>query len=233
MVGPCFVNMGAKSIKLSDIKVAGYENSDYYMWEEMAAPMVIVQRRASSGQPYAQYSWSDEFDGETWTGGFWYKDMGEEEDPVLNPGDALWAQTPDLEDCEAFTFVVAGEVVKGSIAFTLNAGGKISVCNPTPVNIMLGDVEIHGYEDSDYYMWEEMAAPMVIVQALMPSGQPYAQYSWSDEFDGETWTGGFWYKDLGEDDADSFEMKSGAGLWAQSPDLEDCEAFIMTFPAAL
>ena len=233
MVGPCFVNTGSTTIKLSDIEVTGYENSDYYMWTDMAAPVVVVQRRASNGQPYAQYSWSAEFDGENWLDGSWVKDIGDDNDPVLKPGDALWVQTPDLEDCTAFNFKVSGEVMKGSIGFELNAGGKISVCNPSPVACKLSDVEVQGYQNSDYYMWTDMAAPVVVIQKLLSNGQPERQYSWSAEFDGENWLDGSWVKDIGDVSAADWSLAPGEGMWVQCPDLEDCEKFTMVFPAAL
>ena len=233
MVGPCFVNVGDTTIRLSDIKVTGYENSSYYLEEEYAAPSVVVQRRLSTGQPYAQYSWYDESDGESWLGGSWVKALGEEDDPVLVPGDALWVQTPSLEDCEAFTFQVAGQVVSGAIAFPLNDGGKISACNPTPVTIKLSQVEVQGYENSTYYLEEEYAAPSVVIQQLLSTGQPYAQYSWYDESDGESWLGGSWVKAMGEYEPEELELKAGDGFWVQTPDLEDCEQFTLVFPSAL
>ena len=107
MVGPCFVNTGSTTIKLSDIEVTGYENSDYYMWTDMAAPVVVIQKLLSNGQPERQYSWSAEFDGENWLDGSWVKDIGDVSaaDWSLAPGEGMWVQCPDLEDCEKFTMV--------------------------------------------------------------------------------------------------------------------------------
>ena len=233
MVGPVFVNTGKDTIKLSDIKVTGYEESSYYQWTQWSAPVVVVQRRLSSGAPYAQYAWSSEFDGEAFSEGYWGKEFGEDDDPELKPGDALWVDTPDLEDCDEFSFVVAGEVIKGAVAFELNAGGKISAANPVPVACTLADVEFHGYEDSSYYQWTQWSAPVVVIQKLMSNGAPEMQFAYSSEFDGEAFSDGYWGKEFGEYDADKWTLNPGEGFWVDCPDLEDAEAFYLVFPQAL
>ena len=233
MVGPCFVNVTGKTIKLSDIKVTGYEDNEYYMWTQWSAPVVVVQRRETSGLPYAQYAWSSEFDGEAFSEGYWGKEFGDEDDPELKPGDALWVDTPDLEGSDEFSFVVSGEVVKGAVAFELNAGGKISVANPVPTPCTLADVEFHGYEDNEYYKWTQWSAPIVVIQKLMTSGLPEMQFAYSSEFDGESFSEGVWGKEIGDYEADEWVLKPGEGFWVDCPDLEGSDSFYLVFPEAL
>lgn len=165
MVGACFVTVGGETVKLSELKVAGYEKSEYYLTEELSFT-ASFQRRASNGMPYATYAWTDSTDDmENWNGGKWInlatgEDVTTENDVILKPGDGLWFSTPDLQDCTGFSLTTAGAVLKGSQAFELNAGGKIGVANMMPTSVKLSEIEVQGYEDSEYYLTEELSFTM-------------------------------------------------------------------------
>ena len=110
MVGACFVTVGGTKVKLSELKVTGYEKSDFYLGEMGFA--ASFQRRASNGMPYARYMWADEsLDMENWEGGKWVDldsglDITTENDVAIAAGEGFWATAPDLQDCTRFTFVV-------------------------------------------------------------------------------------------------------------------------------
>ena len=239
MVGACFVTVGGTKVKLSELKVTGYEKSDYYLGEMAFA--ASFQRRASNGMPYATYMWADEsLDMENWEGGKWVdtdtgNDITTENDVLLNPGDGLWFTTPDLQDCTAFSLTSAGAVLVGDQAFELNAGGKIGVANMLPAPTTLSKIEIQGYEDSEYYLGE-MAFAMSM-QSLMSNGMPQATYMWADEsLDMENWEGGKWVDtDTGSDITtdNDVTIAAGEGFWATAPDLQDCTSFTFVIPKVL
>ena len=178
MVGATFTTVGTTSVKLSELKVTGYENNEYYLGE--MAFTASFQLRSSNGMPYATYMWSDESsDMETWDGGKWTNaitgdEITSENDVVLEPGKGLWFSAPELQGSTAFTLTTAGEVLKGDQGVELNAGGYVGICNLMPANVKLSQVEVHGYEDNEYYLGE-MAFAMSM-QSLLPSGMPQATY---------------------------------------------------------
>ena len=241
MVGACFVSVGGKSVKLSELKVTGYEKSVYYLTEELGFTATF-QRRASNGMPYATYGWTDSTDDmATWNGGKWInvvtgEDITAENDVEFNPGDGLWFSTPDLQDCTGFSLTTSGTVLKGDQAFELNAGGKIGVANMMPVPVKLSEIEIHGYENSTYYLTEELGFTMTM-QSLKSNGMPQATYGWADSTeDMANWNGGKWINvTTGEDITSEKDVTvaAGEGFWASCPDLQDCEKFTFVVPQAL
>lgn len=241
MVGACFVSVGGKSVKLSELKVTGYEKSEYYLTGELSFT-ASFQRRASNGMPYATYAWTDSTeDMAHWSGGKWINTDTMEEitsanDVTLKPGDGLWFSTPDLQDCAGFSLTTAGTVLKGDQAFELNAGGKIGVANMMPVPVKLSEVEIHGYEDSAYYLTGELSFTMSM-QSLKSNGMPQATYAWTDSTeDMANWNGGKWINTDTMEDVTSEKdvtIAAGEGFWASCPDLQDCEKFTFVVPQAL
>lgn len=241
MVGACFVSVKDGTVKLSELKVVGYEKSQYYLTEELGFS-ASFQRRASNGMPYATYAWTDSTDDmETWNGGKWInlattQEITSENDVTLNPGDGLWFTTPDLRDCTAFSLVSKGAVLTGSQAFELNAGGKIAVVNMMPAAIKLSQVEIQGYENSEYYLTEELGFTMSM-QSLMSNGMPKATYAWTDSTDDmATWNGGKWINlSTGADITTESDVtvEAGEGFWATCPDLHDCQKILFVVPQVL
>ena len=241
MIGPCFVTVGANTVKLSELKVTGYEGSEYYLTEELGFS-ASFQRRASNGMPYATYVWTDSTDDmETWNGGKWLDASTMEEvtalnDVILKPGDGLWFTTPDLHDCTGFSLTTSGAVLKGSQAFELNAGGKIGVANMMPASVKLSEIEIQGYEDSEYYLTEELGFSMSM-QSLKSNGMPLVTYVWTDSTDDmETWDGGKWLNASTMEEITSendVTVAAGEGFWATCPDLHDCEKFTFVVPGVL
>ena len=241
MVGACFVNVNNSTVKLSELKVTGYEKSEYYLMEELSFT-ASFQRRASNGMPYATYAWTDTTDDmENWNGGKWINldtgaDVTAENDVILKPGDGLWFATPDLKDCTAFSLTSAGQVLKGDQGFELNAGGKIGVVNMMPASVKLSEVEIQGYENSEYYLMEELSFTMSM-QSLKSNGMPEATYAWTDTTDDmENWNGGKWINlDTGADVTaeNDVTIAPGEGFWASCPDLKDCAAFKFVVPKVL
>ena len=241
MVGACFATVGGATVKLSELKVTGYEKSDYYLTEELGFT-ASFQRRASNGMPYATYVWTDTTDDmETWNGGKWIdadtmEDITSEDDVILKPGDGLWFTTPDLHDCTGFSLTTAGAVLKGSQAFELNAGGKIGVVNMMPTSVKLSEIEIQGYEESEYYLTEELGFTMSM-QSLMSNGMPQATYVWTDSTDDmETWNGGKWINaDTMEDitSENDVTVAAGEGFWATCPDLQGSKKITFVVPQVL
>ena len=239
MVGATFVSVGAARVKLSELKVTGYESNEYYLGEMAFA--ASFQLRSSNGMPYATYVWSDEsLDMETWEGGKWVNldtgdDITAENDVLLKPGDGLWFSAPDLQGSTAFNLVASGTVLKGDQAIELNAGGYVGICNLMPASVKLSEVEIQGYEDNEYYLGE-MAFAMSM-QSLLPNGMPSVTYAWSDEsLDMETWEGGKWVNlDTGDDITveNDVTITAGEGFWATAPDLNGSTAFTFVIPKVL
>ena len=241
MVGACFVTVGGATVKLSELKVTGYENNAYYLTEILGFT-ASFQRRASNGMPYATYVWTDSTeDMETWTGGKWInadtmEDITSANDVTLNPGDGLWFTTPDLQGSTAFSLTSAGQVLRGSQAFELNAGGKIGVVNMMPSSVKLSEIEIQGYEDSEYYLTEELGFTMSM-QSLMSNGMPQATYIWTDSTeDMVTWTGGKWINASTKEDITSEKdvtVAAGEGFWATCPDLQGSKRITFVVPQVL
>ena len=240
MIGPCFLTLEAEGkIRLSELKVTGYEESMEYLMEMGFS--VTFQRRASNGMPYATYEWADSSeDMETWVGGSWYNQdtsaiITSENDVLFNPGDGLWFDTPELKDCSGFNLVSSGQVISGSQGFELNAGGKIGVCNMMPAAVNLSTIEIQGYEDSMEYLMEMGFS--VTMQSLLSNGMPSVTYEWSDASeDMETWVGGAWYnQDTTEliTKENDVVIAPGQGFWADAPELKDCTAFHFVVPAVI
>ena len=239
MVGATFVSVGGETVKLSGLKVTGYEENEYYLGEMAFA--ASFQLRSSNGMPYATYVWSDESsDMETWDGGKWTNSATGEEitaanDVVLKPGEGLWFSAPDLQGSTAFSLTSAGAVLKGDQGVELNAGGYVGICNLMPAPVKLSQVEIQGYEDNEYYL-SEMAFAMSM-QSLLPSGMPKATYMWSDESgDMETWDGGKWTdSDTGVEitSENDVTIAAGEGFWATAPDLEGSEKFTFVLPKVI
>ena len=239
MVGATFTSVGKDVVKLTELKVTGYEKNEYYLGE--MAFTASFQLRASNGMPYATYVWSDESsDMETWDGGKWVNsDTGEdittENDVTLNPGDGLWFSAPELQGSTAFTLTTSGTVLKGDQGVELNAGGYRGICNLMPAPVKLSEVEVQGYEDNEYYLGE-MAFTMSM-QSLLPNGMPSVTYVWADESsDMETWDGGKWINsDTGADitSENDVTIEDGEGFWATAPNLEGSEAFTFVIPKVL
>ena len=93
-------NMMAVSVKMSEISVTGYQESSYFQ-ESGNAPIVKLKKLSTGGAVTATYDWIDTWNGSKWVGGYWKNEetdkaigADDEEDPVLEPGDALWTSTP-------------------------------------------------------------------------------------------------------------------------------------------
>ena len=243
MAGAVFVSVGNrdKQMRLSELKITGYEGNEYYLTEECAF-VLTFQIRNSNGSPKFTYQWADESDGEsTWNGGVWSDtDTGavisKDNDVFFNAGDALWIQTPDLQGSEAFYLQSSGEVVLGDCGVELNAGGKCAVCNMLPAPTGLSKIEIQGYEENEYYLTEECAF-VLTMQSLKSNGQPQATYQWADESDGEsTWMGGVWSDtDTGAviNDDNEVTVGAGEGFWLTCPDLQGSTAFYFVVPKVI
>jgi hypothetical protein len=191
--------------------------------------------------PYAEYAFADFSDDcVTWNGGTWYDAstgsvVTTEDDVLLVAGDGLWFDTPALEGGEAFYLQSAGAVLNGAHGFRLNAGGKIGACNMMPQGTTLTQIEIQGYENSEYYLSNlEFGLSM---QSLASNGMPLAEYAYTDLSDDcETWNCGVWYNAATGTEVtneEDVEIGAGEGFWVDTPTLEDCEEFIMVFPACL
>ena len=241
MVGPCFVSVSDSTVKLSDIKVAGYEDNEYYLTEDYAF-VATFQIRKSNGMPQATYQWFDETgDGVSWNGGSWSdyttgKQITSENDVVLNPGDALWFDCPEFKGSDGFYITSAGAVLKGDQAFELKDGAKCAVCNMLPASTTLSKIEIQGYEDNEYYLTEDYAF-VFTMQSLKSNGMPQATYQWYDETgDGVSWNGGSWSdyttgkKITSENDV---TIAAGEGFWADPPERRGSEAFYFVVPKVL
>ena len=241
MVGPCFVSVGGQKVKLSELKVAGYEDNEYYLTEEWAFGATF-QIRKSNGMPQATYLWSDTTDdGETWNGGTWSDtDTGDtitsENDVELNPGDALWFDCPEFQGSDGFYLTSAGVVLKGDQAVPLKDGAKCAVCNLLPASTTLSKIEIQGYEDNAYYLTEEWAFGLTL-QSLKSNGMPRHTYLWSDSTDdGETWNGGVWSDtDTGDEitSENDVTIAAGEGFWVDPPERQGSKAFYFVIPKVL
>ena len=241
MVGPCFVSVGGTTVKLSELKVTGYEKNEYYLTEEYAFGATFQIRKAN-GMPESEYLWSDTTDdGETWNGGVWSDfDTGDEitaaNDVTLNAGDALWFDCPDFQGSDGFYLTSAGVVLKGDQAFPLKDGAKCAVCNMLPAPTTLSKIEIQGYEDNEYYLTEEYAFGLTM-QSLKSNGMPQAEYLWSDTTDdGENWNGGVWSDfDTGDEitAANDVTIGAGEGFWVDPPERQGSKAFYFVVPKVL
>ena len=239
MVGATFTAVGTNEVKLSELKVTGYENNEFYLGE--MGFTASFQLRASNGMPYATYVWSDEsLDMETWEGGKWVNsdtgaDVTSENDVMLKPGDGLWFSAPELQGSTAFKLTTSGAVLKGDQGVELNAGGYRGICNLMPSSVKLSEVEVQGYEDNEFYLGE-MGFTMSM-QSLLPNGMPSVTYVWSDEsLDMETWEGGKWINsDTGADitSENDVTITAGEGFWATAPSLEGSECFSFVLPKVL
>ena len=239
MVGATFTTVGTSAVKLTDLKVTGYEDNEYYLGE--MGFTASFQLRSSNGMPYATYVWSDESsDMETWDGGKWInaltsEDVTKENDVILQPGDGLWFAAPELQGSTAFTLVSSGTVLKGDQGVELSAGGYRGICNLMPASVKLSEVEVQGYEDNEYYLGE-MGFTMSM-QSLLPNGMPAVTYVWADESsDMETWDGGKWINALTSEDITSendVTIAAGEGFWATAPNLEGSECFTFVIPKVL
>ena len=243
MIGPCFITVGDAdhTLKLSDLTIKGYENSEYYLCVELAFGATF-QIRQSNGMPEVTYQYSDLTDDcVTWNGGKWFNlDTGAEitkdNDVTFNAGDAFWFSAPDLQDCSGFYLASSGEVIKGSQAVELKAGGTVGVCNLMPTATTLSQIEIQGYENSEYYLCVELMFGMTM-QSLKSNGMPQVTYQYSDSTDDcATWNGGQWFNlDTGAEITtdNDVTIAAGEGFWASAPDLQDCDAFTFVVPACL
>ena len=244
MISGTFLKVGGtEEIALSKLKITGYENSDMYKYAYGGFTLTF-QIRKTDGTPENTYMYYDGVDIETfeWIGGVWTDaDSGAEinaDNEVNFPvGKGFWLDCPDLEDCDAFYLQAAGQVIKGDYAFELNAGGKIGACNVMPVDTKLSKIEVHGYEDSEMYVYAYGGFTLTM-QKLQTDGLPAATYMYYDGINIETfqWLGGVW------SDADSgatitedndVDYEAGKGFWVDCPDLEDCDSFNFVFPKCL
>ena len=241
MVGPCFVSVGGQKVKLSELKVAGYENNEYYLTEEYAF-VATFQIRKSNGMPDAEYQWYDTTDdGEKWNGGVWSnfvtgEEITPENDVELNPGDALWFDSPEFQGSTGFYLTSAGAVLRGDQAFPLKDGAKCAVCNMLPAPTTLSKIEIQGYEDNEYYLTEEYAF-VLTMQSLKSNGMPDAEYQWYDTTDdGENWNGGVWSNFVTGDEitpSNDVTIGAGEGFWVDPPERQGSTAFYFVVPKVL
>ena len=135
----------------------------------------------------------------------------EDEDPVqVQPGEGLWLYSTDAK----FKLQSSGEVPQSDVETSLIEGG-LTLVNPTPVEVDLGNCKITGYEDVQGETQTD-----VVVYTLDENGSTEdASFTWMDfEFWGEHYYG--WYLD-GEidypyEDEDPVTMKPGQGIWVNS-----------------
>ena len=80
-------------VKLSDVKITGYENNTYFTTEIYGTEGFIAIEFTGTRGRKAAYEWLDSFDGENWEGGTW---DGADEDTTLLAGQGLWVGAPDL-----------------------------------------------------------------------------------------------------------------------------------------
>ena len=105
-----------------------------------------------------------------------------------------------------------------------------------PTDTGLSKIEIHGYEDNEYYLTEECAF-VLTMQSLNSDGSPKYTYQYADESDGEsTWMGGIWSDaKTGTviDKANDVTIGAGEGFWLDCPPLHDSATFTFVVPACL
>ena len=242
-----FSNVGAtqKKLMLTDIKVVGYQDSPYWK-DQMTCPNIYLKKLNSLGAAEATYAWRDNFDDEVggaWLGGRWRiyggPDLTPETDVELNAGDGFFVEADNLQEgCTAYSFLVNGEVIQGSYAAEMLAGGASVIGNMMPTSTKLTKVEVQGYQDSPYWK-DQMTCPNIYLKKLNSLGAAEATYAWRDNFDDEVggaWLGGRWRIYGGPDLTPETDvtLMPGDAFFVEADNLQEgCDAYTLVFPACL
>ena len=160
------VGATAKKLMLTDIKVVGYQDSPYWKYTKYQCPNIYLKKLKTSGAEDVVYRWVDEFDNENegeWDGGFWEISGGDQitkdNDVEIPAGQGFFVEAAGLQEgCTAYSFLVNGEVIQGSYAAEMLAGGRLTLGNMMPTSTMLTKVEVQGYQDSPYWKFARASA---------------------------------------------------------------------------
>ena len=251
-----------ESFKITDLKVTGYREAfeeagetiyEYFSVTKMDENGFSYNDGITHPDDGFQLSWYDEFDGEKWTGGFWYDAInGSIEDPItdetaesLDYGAALLI---DVQSAVGEVAVIesAGAVSSINCAYELTPGSCI-VGNPMPTPINIANVGIEGYRDNEVVQGEQIYE-FVMLTKIDENGfslndgithpEDGFQLDWYDEFDGEKWTGGFWYDAINGSieapitEADEIVINPGEGWLADFQQLDE-EVVTIEFPSPI
>ena len=237
------VGATAKKLMLTDIKVVGYQDSAYWQGKYQC-PNIYLKKLMTSGATEVTYIWVDLFDEEIegeWDGGHWEIMDGDpitkENDVEIPAGQGFFVQADNIRDCTAYSFLVNGEVIKGSYAAEMLPGGRLTLGNMMPAATKLTKVEVQGYQDSAYWQGKYQC-PNIYLKKLMTSGATEITYIWVDLFDEEIegeWDGGHW--EIMDGDPITTEndvtINPGQGYFVQADQIRDCKAYTLVFPACL
>ena len=225
--GASFATIGIKDaqdnrcVRLSDLKVTGYEPGTY-CWGEASITMLENDgrnKKCTDDSTDLQYLWID--DGENGAGGYapgWYDPNGE---PMVE-GSASIAGIADqitfaagegicftvIQGYEAWQLQTAGEVLSEPIARKFGTDAFVLVANPLPRRVTLDEITITGY-DPGTYCWGEATITVLENDGRNKKCSDEStdlQYLWID--DGEDGAGGYapgWY------DPNGTPMVEGAG----------------------
>lgn len=249
IVTACFQNVGDNGVyKPGDIKLTGYENEPG--WQDAGHDCDVTITRIDQGgytmTDEIWLGWVDEYEeGEGWVLGYWYDIVNDQDvDPetteiTFDFGEALWLETPDTKKGdEQFALVSSGQVAAKDSSYELVERGNIAG-NPMPVSVKAFDVSLTGYEDVEG--WQEAGHDCDVTLTRIDQGGYTTTedlwLGWVDEYDGEVWSGGFWYdivNDAEITDESDIAFLPGEGLWVETPDTKKgSEVFTLHFPTPL
>ena len=218
MVAPTFLNIGeSNKWSLADLKVTGYKapskNAKGKWVDGCQANKFIASKLTVFGTEEVSYHWLD-----TGTvGPGWFASSSG--DPIeggaasvkFDAGTGFWIAGSD------FKLVPAGSVNPYDISFETVASGKVSIGNPTPVDLKLSELTVTGYKAPSKNAkgkWVDgCQANKFIASRLTVFGTENVSYHWLDT--GTVGPGWFASSsgDPIEGGADNVTIPAGEGLW--------------------
>ena len=213
--GASFATIGIKDadgcdcVRLSDLKVTGYDPGTY-VWGEAVITMLENDGRntkCTDGETNLEYFWID--DGEDGLGGYppgWY---GPDFLPMTEEGGSIAGIADEITFAagEGICFTISsgsenwqlqssGQVLNDPEPRTFGDNTLVLIANPLPRRVTLNELVIGGY-DPGTYVWGEAVITMLENDGRntkCTDGETNLEYFWID--DGEDGLGGYppgWY----------------------------------------
>lgn len=223
MSTPTFIPVGASSVKLSDVKVTGYDapywdEDDEWWYGGVEAGGFVIRLLTGTGTAEASYYWIDDPNKSISAG--WYADAegaaidGGVSSIVIEQGRDLWITGKGLK------LLCAGQVLEDDVAYVTKAAGLSAVGNCTPVNLTLNQFFVNGYtapywDEDDEWWYGGVEAGGFVIRLLTGTGATEVSYYWIDDSNKGITAG--WYADTNgmaiKGGASSVFIPAGQGLW--------------------
>ena len=251
-----FENVGvAKTIKVSELKITGYEEAyagsgfdcmlTFTRMDEFGRTMEDPELH---GADACMFYFSATWDGENnkWNDPVWYdldgNEVNAENDFTFDFGEGFWLNAPESIDGEVLKLVSSGQVVAEDYSYPLRGNGNV-VANPAPIDVAVFDMGVSGYEEAyagsgfdcmlTFTRMDEFGRTMEDPEL---HGADACMFYFSATWDGENgkWNDPVWYDLDGNEVTDrTAKLLSGEGVWCNAPESIAGETLTLDFPSPL